>query len=390
MPVSGSGGADGARRASRRARRGAGRSRARCPARRWRPPGTPSEDSRPGATLLLRVGGVERIHHHSDHARVRHEVAAVHVLLRLLAGGRAFLTAARSESPAEMCTRPYFSTMSSHCVPLPEAGAPAIIALGAGADGHGPAALRAGRGGTAGVKLGARELSRGGGEGERSHRGCGWARGASVATSRSDKARSPRWQFRWLRSMKSGGRTVCRYCLSERPSTPSSLACRRSPSRPSPGRPRGRGRVASRFVPRLVSSRLAKAHSLHRPSVPARPTTTTRWSSSSRARATPTRGRGGGAVRRARRREPARSGDAVRRRGRRRPLLPRRPVRRVRVRELRDGGARARVPTEVERCSMRLWMALDDAFRGRGRRRRLVTRTTQRTTWTLYYVDYRI
>ena len=37
------------------------------------------------------------------------------------------LTAARRRSPAEMCTRPYFSTMSSHCVPLPEAGAPAII-----------------------------------------------------------------------------------------------------------------------------------------------------------------------------------------------------------------------------------------------------------------------
>merc|ERR1719199_933331 len=35
-------------------------------------------------------------------------------------------TAARRRSPAEMCSRPYFSTMSSHWVPLPEAGAPAI------------------------------------------------------------------------------------------------------------------------------------------------------------------------------------------------------------------------------------------------------------------------
>ena len=37
------------------------------------------------------------------------------------------MTAARSKSPAEMCTRPNFSTMSSHCVPFPEAGAPAIM-----------------------------------------------------------------------------------------------------------------------------------------------------------------------------------------------------------------------------------------------------------------------
>ena len=44
-----------------------------------------------------------------------------------LPAGVPSLTAARSKSPAEMCTRPYFSTMSSHCVPLPEAGAPAII-----------------------------------------------------------------------------------------------------------------------------------------------------------------------------------------------------------------------------------------------------------------------
>jgi len=27
-------------------------------------------------------------------------------------------TAARSRSPAEMCVKPYFCTMSSHCVPL--------------------------------------------------------------------------------------------------------------------------------------------------------------------------------------------------------------------------------------------------------------------------------
>ena len=41
------------------------------------------------------------------------------------------MTAARRRSPADMCTRPNFSTMSSHWVPLPDAGAPAMtIRLG--------------------------------------------------------------------------------------------------------------------------------------------------------------------------------------------------------------------------------------------------------------------
>ena len=39
------------------------------------------------------------------------------------------MTAARRRSPAEMCTRPNFSTMSSHWVPLPDAGAPAMTIL---------------------------------------------------------------------------------------------------------------------------------------------------------------------------------------------------------------------------------------------------------------------
>ena len=39
------------------------------------------------------------------------------------------MTAARRRSPAEMCTRPNFSTMSSHWVPLPDAGAPAMTTL---------------------------------------------------------------------------------------------------------------------------------------------------------------------------------------------------------------------------------------------------------------------
>ena len=41
--------------------------------------------------LLLRVGGVEGVHHHGHHARVGDEVAAVHVLLGLEAGGGALL-----------------------------------------------------------------------------------------------------------------------------------------------------------------------------------------------------------------------------------------------------------------------------------------------------------
>jgi hypothetical protein len=36
-------------------------------------------------------------------------------------------TSARSRSPTEMCTSPYLSTMRAHWVPLPAAGAPAIM-----------------------------------------------------------------------------------------------------------------------------------------------------------------------------------------------------------------------------------------------------------------------
>ena len=38
-------------------------------------------------------------------------------------------TAARSMSPVDKCTTPNFSLMISHCVPLPDAGAPAMMML---------------------------------------------------------------------------------------------------------------------------------------------------------------------------------------------------------------------------------------------------------------------
>ena len=39
-------------------------------------------------------------------------------------------TCSRKASPVEMCTTPNFSTINSHCVPLPEAGAPVPIVFG--------------------------------------------------------------------------------------------------------------------------------------------------------------------------------------------------------------------------------------------------------------------
>ena len=124
--------------------------------------------------LFLRRGGVQRIHHHGDNARVRHEVTAVHVLLRLKTGGRALLDRSAEQVPGGDVHEAVLLDDELALRALAGGGrARDHHPLGAGADGHRPAALRAGRGGAAGVELSARELSRGGGEGERSHRGCG-------------------------------------------------------------------------------------------------------------------------------------------------------------------------------------------------------------------------